>query len=55
MTTQLENLVSKFKDVFTVRDSMLTQTNLVKRNIDTRSSHPTKQRTGQVPVGARQE
>ncbi|KAL6723975.1 hypothetical protein Aduo_018915 [Ancylostoma duodenale] len=53
MTYQLEELIEKFKDVFGVRDSELTQTNLVEHNIDTGDSQPIKQRTPPVPMGVR--
>ncbi|EYC40353.1 hypothetical protein Y032_0618g710 [Ancylostoma ceylanicum] len=55
MTTELEELVMKFSDVFAVKDSELTQTDLVVHEIDTGDVPPIKQKTRPVPIGARQE
>ncbi|EYC35032.1 hypothetical protein Y032_1180g3735 [Ancylostoma ceylanicum] len=55
MTVELEQLIRKYRDVFAVRDSELTQTDLVEHSIDTGDSPPIKQKTRPVPLGARQE
>ncbi|EYB96100.1 hypothetical protein Y032_0153g2907 [Ancylostoma ceylanicum] len=55
MTTELEDLVLEFSDVFAVMDSKSTQMDLVVHKIDTGDTPPMKQKTRPAPMGARQE
>lgn len=48
----LEEVVSNYEDVFAVRDSERTQTDLIKHDIDTGNSPPIKLKTRPVPMGA---
>ncbi|VDP62983.1 unnamed protein product [Heligmosomoides polygyrus] len=51
----LEALIRECADTFAVRDSELTQTDLVEHEIDTGDSPPIRQKTRPVPMGARKE
>jgi hypothetical protein len=48
---QLEELIEKYRDVFTERDKPLGQTDLVQHRIHTGDEIPIKQRPRREPIG----